>query len=51
MRRDTKSGVSDQTPFHDLEAYVALPRLGGFALSPDGSRLVATVSTVVSAYR
>jgi dipeptidyl aminopeptidase/acylaminoacyl peptidase len=37
--------VSDHTPFHDLEAYVALPRLGGFALSPDGSRLVATVAS------
>jgi dipeptidyl aminopeptidase/acylaminoacyl peptidase len=37
--------VSDDTPFHDLEAYAALPRLGGFALSPDGSRLVATLAT------
>lgn len=33
------------TPFHDLDQYVALPRLGGLALSPDGTRLVATVAT------
>ncbi len=34
------------TPFHDLDAYVALPRLGGLALSRDGSRLVTTVQTL-----
>ncbi|WP_324649249.1 S9 family peptidase [Georgenia sp. H159] len=34
------------TPFHDLDDYVALPRLGGLALSPDGRRLVTTVSTL-----
>ncbi|MFC7403565.1 S9 family peptidase [Georgenia alba] len=34
------------TPFHDLDAYVALPRLAGLALSPDGTRLVAGVSTL-----
>ena len=34
------------TPFHDLEAYIALPRLGGLALSPDGERLVTTVATL-----
>ena len=33
-----------QTPFHDLQAYVELPRLSGLALSPDGNRLVTTVS-------
>ena len=32
------------TPFHDLDDYVALPRLGGLALSPDGRRLVTAVS-------
>nr|WP_238590013.1 hypothetical protein [Pseudonocardia sp. AL041005-10] len=32
------------TPFHDLDAYVALPRLGGLALSPDGTRLVTGVA-------
>ena len=36
-------GVTD-TPFHDLDAYVALPRLGGLALSPDGTRLVTGVA-------
>jgi len=34
------------TPFHDLDAYVALPRTAGLALSPDGTRLVTTVSTL-----
>ena len=31
-------------PFHDLEQYVALPRLSGLALSPDGTRLVTSVA-------
>jgi dipeptidyl aminopeptidase/acylaminoacyl peptidase len=31
------------TAFDDLAEYVALPRLTGLTLSPDGSRLVATV--------
>ena len=34
------------TPFHDLEAYLSLPRVGGLALSPDGSRLVTSVATL-----
>ena len=34
------------TPFHDLQQFVALPRLGGLAMSPDGSRLVTTVATL-----
>ncbi|ADG73064.1 peptidase S9 prolyl oligopeptidase active site domain protein [Cellulomonas flavigena DSM 20109] len=34
------------TPFHDLDAYVALPRLSGLVLSPDGSRLVTAVQTL-----
>ena len=37
------------TVFHDLDHYVAMPRLGGLALSPDGSRLVTTVSTLTKA--
>ncbi|MEE6294749.1 S9 family peptidase [Georgenia wangjunii] len=37
---------SEPTPFHDLDDYVALPRLGGLALSPDGDRLVTGVSTL-----
>ena len=32
--------------FDDLDLYVALPRLSGLALSPDGSRLVTTVATL-----
>ena len=34
------------TPFHDLDAYVAIPRLSGLVLSPDGSRLVTAVATL-----
>ena len=34
------------TPFHDLESYIAIPRVGGLALSPDGTRLVTTVATL-----
>lgn len=33
-------------PFHDLEQYIALPRLSGLVLSPDGSRLVTSVATL-----
>jgi dipeptidyl aminopeptidase/acylaminoacyl peptidase len=32
------------SPFHDLAAYVALPRLSGLAVSPDGTRLVTAVA-------
>ena len=35
--------MSEPTAFHDLDAYVALPRIGGLALSPDGRRLVTAV--------
>ena len=38
--------MKQNTPFHDLDAYVALPRLSGLVLSPDGRRLVTTVSTL-----
>ena len=34
------------TPFHRLADFVALPRIGGLALSPDGSRLAITVQTL-----
>lgn len=34
------------TPFHDLQEYVAIPRLGGLAINSDGTRLVTTVSTL-----
>ncbi len=33
-------------PYLDLDAYVALPRTSGLALSPDGTRLVTTVATL-----
>ncbi|MCW3158266.1 S9 family peptidase [Micropruina sonneratiae] len=35
-----------QTPFHDLDAYLGLPRLSGLRLSPDGTRLVTTIATL-----
>lgn len=35
---------SDTQPFHDLDAYVALARQSGLVLSPDGTRLITTVS-------
>jgi dipeptidyl aminopeptidase/acylaminoacyl peptidase len=34
------------TPFGDLDAYLAIPRVSGLALSPDGGRLVTTVATL-----
>src|SRR6478735_7744075 len=36
------------TPFHDLDQYVAIPRLSGLVLSPDGTRLVTAVATLDS---
>jgi dipeptidyl aminopeptidase/acylaminoacyl peptidase len=41
--------IPDEQPlthFHDLDHYLSIPRVGGLALSPDGSRLVTTVSTL-----
>ncbi len=32
------------TPFHDLDAFLALPRVSGLAVSPDGTRVVTTVA-------
>lgn len=34
------------TPFHDLDRYVAIPRVTGLVLSTDGTRLAATVQTL-----
>jgi dipeptidyl aminopeptidase/acylaminoacyl peptidase len=34
------------TPFHDLQDYLALPRLTGLRLSPDGNWLAVTVSAL-----
>lgn len=44
----TDSGTPQQSPspFHDLEPYIALPRVGGLALSPDGTRLITSVATL-----
>jgi dipeptidyl aminopeptidase/acylaminoacyl peptidase len=38
--------MADTTAFHDLDRYIELPRLGGLALSPDGTRLVTSVATL-----
>jgi len=38
--------VAPASPFADLSAYVALPRLGNLALSPDGTRLAVAVQTL-----
>ncbi|MGA3539651.1 alpha/beta fold hydrolase [Micromonosporaceae bacterium DT194] len=35
--------------FHDLDAYLALPRPAGLTLSPDGTRLVTSVATLDAA--
>jgi dipeptidyl aminopeptidase/acylaminoacyl peptidase len=35
-----------QTPFHDLDTFVGLPRPAGLRLSPDGTTLVTAVSTL-----
>lgn len=40
------SDDSSDTAFHDLDSYLALPRVGGLALSPDGTRLVAVISAL-----
>lgn len=34
------------SPLADLDAFLALPRLSGLALSPDGRRLVTSVATL-----
>ncbi len=42
----TDAATQPATPFHDLDAYIAIPRLSGLVLSPDGSRLVTAVQTL-----
>ncbi|SDM98418.1 Dipeptidyl aminopeptidase/acylaminoacyl peptidase [Cryobacterium flavum] len=37
---------SQPTPFSSLDDYIALPRVEGLALSPDGQRVVLTVATL-----
>ncbi|GGO89641.1 S9 family peptidase [Wenjunlia tyrosinilytica] len=36
--------MADATAFHDLSAFVALPRIAGLALSPDGTRLITSAA-------
>ena len=43
---DPDLGGPAPTPFHDLDAYVDLPRGSGLVLSPDGSRLVTSLQTL-----
>ena len=48
----TPSAASEQpddappSPFHRLADFLALPRLGGLALSADGTRLAISVATL-----
>ncbi|MFT4217048.1 MAG: prolyl oligopeptidase family serine peptidase [Micropruina sp.] len=35
-----------ESPFHDIDAYLGLPRCSGLSLSPDGTRLVTTIATL-----
>lgn len=39
---------ANTTAFHDLDRFVALPRLSGLSLSADGTRLVTSVATLNS---
>jgi hypothetical protein len=41
-----QSDAPAPSPFHRLSDFLALPRLGGLALSADGTRLVVSVSTL-----
>ena len=36
--------MTKSTPFENLDDYLALPRVSGLAVSPDGSRVVTTVA-------
>ena len=40
------TAAAPATPFHSLDSYIALPRVEGLALSPDGERVVLTVATL-----
>nr|MDQ3611607.1 S9 family peptidase [Actinomycetota bacterium] len=40
------SATPSPDPYADLDAYLALPRVSGLALSHDGTRLVTTVATL-----
>ncbi|GAA2519586.1 S9 family peptidase [Winogradskya humida] len=45
MISDAKAQKPPADPFYDLDAYVALPRVEGLRLAPDGRRLVVGVAT------
>ncbi|EHI12657.1 S9 family peptidase [Mycolicibacterium thermoresistibile] len=36
--------MTSPTPFYDLDDYLAVPRVSGLAVAPDGSRLVTTIA-------
>lgn len=46
MTSESSDAAVPETPFHDLDDYLAIPRLSGLTLSPDGARLVSTVATL-----
>lgn len=46
MASEDSAILKPETPFHDLDYYLAIPRVSGLALSPDGGRLVTTVATL-----
>ncbi|WP_084700115.1 S9 family peptidase [Streptacidiphilus anmyonensis] len=41
---EASGATAPATPFHSLDAYLAVPRVGALELSPDGSRLVVSVA-------
>ncbi len=41
-----ESSPAGDSPFHDLNDYIAIPRVTGLRLSPDGSWLAATVQSL-----
>jgi len=43
---DQAADIPPPSPFHRVADFIALPRLGGLALSPDGTRLVTSVATL-----
>ncbi|MGH8891624.1 MAG: hypothetical protein ACRDV3_17925, partial [Acidothermaceae bacterium] len=46
---DVQPGApSHEGAFHDLDSYLAIPRVAGLVLSPDGSRLVCPVQMLSS---
>ena len=48
MPDDTDTPESGPTAFHDLDAFIALPRISSLVLSPAGDRLVASVAELTA---